>query len=109
MGSVEADGVTQDGTCICKHGLREPGNIMAATLYSGHYSGWTRSKQAAISAACKGSRDDMGGVEEEITAHRLTGPVTLAFPYGSSAESVGAFRVHRASERGRGMAQISER
>ena len=28
---------------------------------------------------------------------------------GSSAESVGAFRVHRASERGRGMAQISER
>jgi len=28
---------------------------------------------------------------------------------GSSAESVGAFRVYRASERGRGMAQISER
>ena len=49
-------------------------------LYHSHYSGWTRSKAKAISACCKGTREDGGGAEEdviEVTVPRVTMAVLL--------------------------------
>lgn len=51
-----------------------------STLYFSYHGGWTRSKNEAVQAARRGTKEDGGGVAESIRAYevpRLTTDVLL--------------------------------